>query len=163
MCRLQPSQVSLDGIKHGHELTDSLLAGIPHSLLLSNSNDELSVLVPAWPPCRPKIESVPFSTELVLNRTDGKWLQNLEHPYYTYPVHVSLSFLYSTTLASALYLLLLRYLHRQYRSVVRLVETVSSDTDLAPEENHSLQVQSPTLPDLRSPSLIAPLLRGSSS
>jgi hypothetical protein len=34
---------------------------------------------------------------------------------------------YSTTLASALYLLLLRYLNRNYRSVVQLVDTVSSD------------------------------------
>ena len=35
---------------------------------------------------------------------------------------------YSTTLASALYLLLLRYLARQYKAVIQLVDTVSSDT-----------------------------------
>ena len=62
----------------------------------------MSVLVPAWPPCRPIIQAVPFSTELVLDRSDGTWFSVLEHPYYVYPVHVSLSFLYSTTLASAL-------------------------------------------------------------
>ena len=49
-------------------------------------------------------------------------------------VHVSLSFLYSTTLASALYLLMLRYLHRQYKEVVRLVDTVGTDAALTPEE-----------------------------
>ena len=54
-------------------------------------------------------------------------------------MHVSLSFLYSTTLASALYLVLLRYLGRQYRAVVQLVDTVASDTDLTPEEANSLQ------------------------
>ena len=85
--------------------TSAMLEGIPHSLLLSNSNDELSVLVPAWPPCRPSIDSVPFSTELVLDRSNKKWYFQLEHPYYMYPVHVSLSFLYSSTLSSALYLL----------------------------------------------------------
>lgn len=97
--------------------TSAMLRGIPHSLLLSNSNGEMSVLVSAWPPCRPALQSVPFSTDLVLDRADKKWFQRLEHPYYMYPVHVSLSFLYSTTLASALYLLLLRYLHRQYKEV----------------------------------------------
>jgi hypothetical protein len=54
--------------------------GIPHSLLLSNSNDELSVLVPAWPPCRPAIDSLPFSTELVLDRANVNWYKQLEHP-----------------------------------------------------------------------------------
>eukprot|EP00966_Prymnesium_polylepis_P054693 1264150-Prymnesium_polylepis.1 len=57
-----------------------MLEGIPHSLLLSNSNDEMLVLVPAWPPYRPLIESVPFSTELVLDRSDKKWFNELEHP-----------------------------------------------------------------------------------
>ena len=45
-----------------------------------------------------------------------------------------MSFLYSTTLASALYLLLLRFLARRYTAVVQLVDTVASDTDLTPEE-----------------------------
>ena len=94
-------------------MTTELLAGIPHSLLLSNSNGELAVLVPSVPPVRPAIGAVPFSTELVLDRSDRRWLGVLENAFYIYPVHVSLSFLYSTTLASALYLLLLRYLGRQ--------------------------------------------------
>ena len=80
--------------------TTELLAGIPHALLLSNSNGEISVLVPSVPPVRPRISSVPFSTELVLDRLDAKWYHALENPYYVYPVHVSLCFLYSTTLAS---------------------------------------------------------------
>lgn len=67
---------------------------------------------------------MPFSSELVLDRSDDLWLSALEHPYYIYPVHVSLSFLYSTTLASALYLVLLRYLNRQYSAVVQLIDTV---------------------------------------
>ena len=119
--------------------TSAMLAGMPHSLLLSNSNDEMSVLVPAWPPVRPQIEAMPFSTELVLDRTDLLWTSQLEHPYYMYPVHVSLSFLYSTTLASAMYLMLLRYLNRQYAAVVRLADTIGTDTALTREEDNSLQ------------------------
>ena len=118
--------------------TTELLVGIPHSLLLSNSNGELSVLVPSVMPVRPKISIVAFSTELVLDRSDKKWEQALENPYYVYPVHVSLCFLSSTTLASALYLLLLRSLARQYHAVVQLVDTIASDTDLTAEEANSL-------------------------
>ena len=120
--------------------TTELLAGLPHSLLLSNSNGEISVLVPAVRPVRPLIRSVPFSTELVLDRADASWAKSLESPYYLYPVHVSLCFCASTTLASALYLLLLRFLNRQYRAVMQLVDSVASDTDLTAEEAHSLHM-----------------------
>ncbi|MAT98943.1 MAG: hypothetical protein CL608_17505, partial [Anaerolineaceae bacterium] len=120
------------------EETTALLAGIPHSLLLSNSNGEVSVLVPSVPTIRPMIRTIPFSTELVLDRSDSKWMAALENPYYVYPVHVSLCFCASPTLASALYLLLLRFLNRQYHAVCTLVDTVSSDTDLTKEEANSL-------------------------
>ena len=116
--------------ERSREVTD-LLAGIPHSLLLSNSNGELSVLVPSVPPVRPLVRSVPFSTELVLDREDDNWHTKLENPYYVYPVHVSLCFCASTTLASALYLIILRLLNRQYHAVVQLVDTVASDSDLS--------------------------------
>ena len=62
-------------------MTTELLAGMPHSLLLSNSNGELSVLVPAVLPIRPLIVSVPFSTELVLDRSARGWYLALENPY----------------------------------------------------------------------------------
>ena len=47
-----------------NEETTAMLEGIPHSLLLSNSNDEMSVLVPVWSPIRPLIEAMPLSTVL---------------------------------------------------------------------------------------------------
>jgi hypothetical protein len=46
-----------------------------------------------------------------------KWISTLDTPYYIYPVHVSLSFMFTPTLAQALYLLLLRFLHRDYNEV----------------------------------------------
>ena len=125
-------------------LTNELLAGIPHSLILSNSNGERSVLVAADVPIRPSIRSVPFSTALVIQRNDKAWAAALDNPYYVYPVHISLSFLYSTTLASALYLLLLRYLHRQYKAVVRLVDTVATDAMLTREERNTLMLLTAT-------------------
>ena len=117
----------------------ALLNGIPHSLLLSNANGELQVLVPSFPAARPEVQSRPFSTELVLLRENKEWRRCLDQPYFMYPVHISLSFLYSTTLASALYLLLLRFLNRDYHRVAQLVDTISSDVELTEEENQTLQ------------------------
>jgi hypothetical protein len=54
--------------------------------------------------------------------------------YLLLPVHVSLSFLQTPTLASALYLLCLRFLGRDHVDVQRLVSSVSTDTELTLEE-----------------------------
>lgn len=51
--------------------------------------------------------------------------------YYLYPVHISLSFMFTPTLASALYVMLLRFLHRDYNEVVRL-GTCLAEFALAP-------------------------------
>ena len=60
---------------------ESLLRGIPHCIILSNSNRELSVLVPNIRPVRPRIVSSPFSTEIIIDRlTDEgrKWTMNVQ-------------------------------------------------------------------------------------
>lgn len=116
------------------QLTSDLIRGIPHSLLLSDSNHEISILVPSIHPVRPFIKSSPFSTELVMDRSDKKWYDALDTKYYLYPVHVSLSFLFTPTLASALYLLQLRFLHRQYNEAVRLANAIATDTHFTKEE-----------------------------
>ena len=116
-------------------LTTHLMTGLPHSLLLSSSNDELQILVPAVDPVRPRIGSSPFSIELVMNRNDAdEWNQNLDTFYYLYPVHVSMSFLFAPTLSAGLYLLLTRFLSRNYAEVFRLAETIGTDTELSAEE-----------------------------
>jgi hypothetical protein len=46
------------------ELTAKLMQGLPHSLLMSTSNEELQVLVPTIDPVRPRIGSSPFTTGL---------------------------------------------------------------------------------------------------
>ena len=110
---------------------ERLTAGIPHSLVLVNSNHEPSVLIPLVRPVRPFVGSSVFSTELVLDRVS--W-GGLATKYLLLPVHVSLSFLQTPTLASALYLLALRFLARDYEDVQRLVSSVSTDTELTSEE-----------------------------
>ena len=60
----------------------AILEGIPHSLVMSNSQRELSVLVAVVSPVRPVVESQPFTTELVLDRQDEKWYNGLTQKYY---------------------------------------------------------------------------------
>jgi hypothetical protein len=70
---------------------------------------------------------------LVLDRSDKPWSASLSSRYYMYPVHVSSSFLLTRGLNSALYLLLLRLLHRAYDDAYRLTDSVASDTALNAE------------------------------
>jgi len=112
----------------------SLLRGIPHSLLMQNQNGEMKILVPCIHPVRPNIQSAPFSTELVMNYANRAWLEVLSQRYFLYPVHISLSFLFTPTLNSALYLLLLRFLHRDYAAAFRLVNSIGTDAVFLDEE-----------------------------
>ena len=105
-----------------------LLNGIPHSLILQNSQGEMHILVPVVKPTRPMIQTQPFTTRLVLERADKKWNSCLSQRYYLYPIHVSMSFLMTKGLDSALYLLLLRFLHREYASSFRLSDAVATDS-----------------------------------
>jgi hypothetical protein len=75
--------------------------------------------------------SSPFTTELVIDRVSWR---HLTTRFLLLPVHVSLSFIRTPTLASALYLLLMRFLNRNYADLQRLVISVSTDTELQDEE-----------------------------
>lgn len=68
------------------------------------------------------------------------WGKGVESPYFLYPVHVSLSFLFCPTLASSLYLLLLRLLNRNYDEVFRLASTIGTDVEYSKEEDTIFQV-----------------------
>jgi thiol-disulfide isomerase/thioredoxin len=118
-----------------NSLTSKMLAGIPHSLLLSNVRGETQVLVPVIPPYRPFIGAEPFSTFIVLNRKAIP----LSERFFLYPVHVSLSFLLTKGLNSAIYLMLLRFLHRDYDEVFRLADSIATDTSFNSEGNDIFQ------------------------
>jgi hypothetical protein len=80
--------------------------------------------VPVIPPIRPVIYSEPFSTYIVLNRRNIP----LAERFFLYPIHVSLSFLLTKGINSAVYLMLLRLLHREYAEVFRLADSIATDT-----------------------------------
>eukprot|EP00755_Sulcionema_specki_P008255 Sspe_Gene.40443::Locus_19530_Transcript_1_1_Confidence_1.000_Length_7240::g.40443::m.40443 len=119
-----------------NRLTDTLLRlidGIPQSLLLQDAEDQVSILVPAFLVSRPPIAKSPLSTELVVLK-DQEWLEKLDVRYHLYHVHVSLAFLFTPTLASALFLVWMRFLARDYASVFELASTIGTDAGLSGEE-----------------------------
>ena len=108
----------------GNDMTEQMVAGIPHSILLSNVKGETQVLVPVVQIQRPNIEAEPFHTFIV--RIHDSALALAEG--YSVPSARVPSFLLTKGINSALYLMLLRFLHRDYFDVVRLADSVATDT-----------------------------------
>ena len=116
----------------------ALLDGIPHSLVLENLDGDLSILVPAFLPKRLRDGGEPYSPEVIFLR-EKKWLENMKVRHYLYPIHLSLTFLFTPTLSSTLYLVLLRFLNRQYAEVFRLADSCASDIKFSAEEDQLWQ------------------------
>ncbi len=81
------------------------------------------------PPCRVEIQNEPFSTFTMFDR---KKIPASES-YFLYPIHMSSSFLICKGLNSALYLMLLRFIRREYADVFRLCDSVATDTNFTDE------------------------------
>ena len=111
-----------------------LLAPMPHSLLLATKNQEFFAMVPNVMVHRPHVANDPFSTQLVLERGDEAWWQAAKNKSFLYPIHASNSFLQTPTRASALYLMLLRWMSRDYGGVASLVSAVGTDTKYEEDE-----------------------------
>jgi hypothetical protein len=118
--------------------TTEMLRGMPQSLVLTDSNGQHTILCAAVPLLRPVIPADPFSTELVLDRhrlnddrqrkwVDGRSWAKRVPGYFLYPVHVSKTFLLHRSLASALYLLVLRFLARNYEATFALADAIATD------------------------------------
>ena len=71
--------------------------------------------------------SLPLAV-LVLDHANAPFNAGQDQHYFVYPIHVSMSFLMTRGLTSAMYLLLLRLLHRDYAAAFRLAESVASDS-----------------------------------
>ncbi|GAB5356506.1 hypothetical protein AAMO2058_000295800 [Amorphochlora amoebiformis] len=113
---------------------DDLVQQIPHALIMENSSRELFVLVPNCPVKRPNILMCPFSTELKLDLNDANWHSNMNSRFYLYPVHGSMTFFNTPTLASAMYLILLRMQLRQYEAAFNVVQSCEADCKLTKDE-----------------------------
>ena len=123
-------------------LTTKMLSGLPHSLLLSTLQGEMQVLMPVVRTVRPKIKGEPFTTLLVLDRNNSKWNGALSQRYYMYPVHVSLAFLQTKGLDTALYLMLCRLLARDYETVFHLSDSIATDSKFSKEGTNTFKALS---------------------
>jgi hypothetical protein len=112
---------------------------LPHPVLLERSDDgALYILLPAG--AKPNVtwdygSGGLADCKLDLDRTDQEWLNNLgDVRHYLYPVHMSRKFLFTPTLATGMYLMLLRWIDGQYGEVFQLADFCVSDTSLASDE-----------------------------
>jgi len=121
------------------DMLNQLLVGLDQSLLMENNEHELFVLIPSYIVHRPNITSAPFSTELVPERGASTWMNIMETRFFLYPVHTSHTFLLTPTQSSAVYLILLRLLARQYTEAYKLVQSCEADMKLSESEEWILQ------------------------
>lgn len=102
------------------------LLGLPQALILQNLNDEIRFVVPTPPPIRPKIKTVPFTTDIVLDRHSLQWLR-MKRRYMIYDLHLSETMISTDTVAQTLYLALSRILAREYELTVPLLRSLRTD------------------------------------
>ena len=134
------------GHRCGH--TKRLLAGLTCALLLSNSTKEYFVLMnAAVKPLRPN-QVAKFPSALLLDRRDKKWISNLPVPHYLFQIHISRRFFIMPSLASMLYMLLLRFHAREYAGIFKIVNSCVSDVELTKEEKQVYTLQALRFPFL---------------
>lgn len=121
---------------HRCAVSTRLIKGLPHAVVLENVQGELFVLLAAIAlPSRPQRPGVLFSPEILLDRTDAEWNARLgDVRHFLYSIHISKAFMFSPTLASTLYLLLMRLLAREYQLAFRLIDSCVWDGQLTDEE-----------------------------
>lgn len=107
---------------------DKLFAPFPHGLVLENIDGEMAVMVPATLPQRVKLTS--GGARLVFVHTPPVNENGVAGvvPHYYYPVHLSNMFLFTPTLESALYLILMRTIHYMYSEALQLADACITDS-----------------------------------
>jgi hypothetical protein len=120
-------------------LTCALLEGVQSSLLLENAEGELFIICAATGrPIRP-IDGL-FPSQVLFDRSNRDWISRLpDIRHYLYPLHLSRTLLFTPTLASALYLLLIRFITRQYEAVFRMADSCVSDIKMTDDEEQLFQ------------------------
>ena len=120
-----------------------LLNGLPRAILLTNNDGEYFVVLPAIakPVLTKGSGSGPASYNMVMSMTNKQWVDNTgESAYFIYPIHTSGCFMSSRSIASSLYLLVLRLMSRNYRDAYRLIESCVCDNVLTPQEKQIYDV-----------------------
>ncbi len=109
---------------------EQMLDRLSCSVLLQDDHNRLSILLPTSLPMRPRILSQPFSADILFVRSSKFWRKALHSGHFVYPIHLSREFIGTPTLASALYLLLLRLQTRRYKDVLLLADSCITDGEV---------------------------------
>jgi hypothetical protein len=127
MC-IEQSGMYLTGYDESLRFAD-LLEGLPRAVLLTNADHEHFLLLPAIAkPVLTKMSGSGLQMNMVISMTNKQWLTNTgDSAYFTYPIHSSGCFMSSRSIASSLYLLVLRLMSRNYRDAFRLIESCVCD------------------------------------
>ena len=110
------------------------LNGLQRSLVLENRDGEPFIMVPNYKLTPINIKSAPFSTQIVTGRSSELWSNHVQTQFYVYPVHPSGSYIQTESLASALYLVVVHLLNRDYKKAAPLISTCHTDMKFSKEE-----------------------------
>ena len=103
-----------------------LIEDVPHGLMMLSDTQQQLLLVP-------NLKLGRLGSVLVPDR-DEQWERSAISPYFIYEVHVSKQFFITTSLASALYLCLIRYLSGDFAACFELVDSIATDRAFDEEE-----------------------------
>eukprot|EP00941_MAST-03F_sp_MAST-3F-sp1_P005353 g5353.t1 len=129
------STPSSTGLSLRRRQISKLLRGMDNSLILENHCHQFQVLVANHDLHRPRVKGNPFTVGVACDRSSVGWQTVMQTRYYLYPVHTSAAFLVRPTLSSSLYIVLLKFLGRDYSAAFRLACAVSTDVDFTAEED----------------------------
>lgn len=106
---------------------NKLINGINHAIILQNVSGEVAMVIPALSPVHLHYTSKNKPSEYVFFHSR----QVVSH--HIYPIHISKVFLFTPTIESSIYLLLLRALQSQHHDAMQLVDSCMSDSVPSPE------------------------------
>lgn len=132
-----------------------LLDGIPRVLLLKNADDEYFALIPSI--AKPALLAAKTSKQFFFttSMSNQEWITNSgEGTNFIYPIHASGVFMASKSIASSLYLLLIRLMTRKYEEAYGLLEACISDIPFTVQEKQ-IYDQIATIKDFINPDLHA--------
>ena len=146
-----------------------LAKDIPHAVVLESVGGQKSMLVPNYALERVVIRSCPLNTELVLKASKfddleefwakDQWATSVQTRFYIYPIHLSNTFLQTTSTSSAFYLVLLRLMKRDYEGASRVMSSCFTDTAFSKEEKWIMKLVKKTAEDDQHPDAHACRLR----
>lgn len=112
------------------------LHALPNTILLSNEDNEYSVVIPSTiKPTLVKSKISRYTYKMVPTMTDIEWLSHIgEATYFLYPIHSSGTFMLSRSIGSSLYLLVIRLMTRKYKEAFSIIESCVCDRNLTPQE-----------------------------